>query len=414
MTPELKKAIEGLRTDIVERVKAVEEKAGATEGQIQDSVKNAVKDFDERIKGLEEAIKKSNVSLPGLEDRAKDFSFHKLFRAKYTGDWSEAGFEKEVMDSIDKIASTNTGASGGFLVPEEVSSQIIDLAIARMPVFQMGVTMLRGLQGDLAIPKITGRPSGYWVGENSRPTESNTTFEQRTLNPKRLAAYTKVSKRLILQSGGVAEQVVRDELSKGIRLTWHESFIEGTGTQHQPKGLEGYNITAVTAANGRFTFNHAAEMANKIDTNDRLYDGGSFGYLMYPTVKWGLKDERVAQYSGQASTAGQPIITPIMSDTTLEETLGYMVRTTTQIDNDESTGATSTGSTVWFGDWSGLICGMWQGMEMRVSDVAGQGNDSAFLQNELWLLTQLEVDHQLKDELMFTKCAGAETARSAW
>ena len=421
MNEELKKALAALKTESVDKIKELGEKQDKTSGEVNDKIKEFTKQFNDRVDVIEKNIKEHSVTLPGLDEEekrkeaSKKFSFQMCYKGMLTNDWGDAGYEKEVIDSVRKSSNAGTGTAGGFLIPDEVSSTIIDLAIANMPIMQMGITRMTGLAGDVSLPKVTGRPTGFWVGENAKPTESNTTFDQRNLRPKRVAGFTKVSKRLILQSRGTAEGVVRDELSKGIALTWHKAFIDGKGTDNEPKGLQNFGIgttEAIGTNGGRFTIDKAAQMETDIAVNDMLNDVGSFGWLMHPRVLGGLKRERVPQFSGQKD--GTPILMPITKTSELEEQLGHMLRQTTQISATETKGSSSTVSRVYFGDWSQLVSAEWAGMELRASDIAGDGTNSAFLQDELWLIAQATVDISMKDETGFTQVLDAETLESKW
>lgn len=412
---EIKEALGKLKDEAIEKIKA---SADETKKEVQDQINEVSKKFDERIAEIEKAVKEHSANLPGVEEEKEKFSFHNAFRAIRWNKWDDAGFEKEVIDNMASKANTATdGSTGGYLIPDEISAEVIDLAIANMPIMQMGITRLTGLAGDVIIPKITGRPVGYWVGENEAPTESTTTFGDITLNPKRVAGFTKVSNRLILQSRGIAESIIRDQLSKGLALKWNEGMIIGTGTAKQIKGLANYDgftsTTAIGTDGGRLTVDKGAQMVANIDVADMLKDTGSFGYLMHPRVKWGLKRERVAQYSGD--TSGAPLlISPILSDAQLEEMMGYMVKATTQIPSNLPKGSSSTCSYVFFGDFSQVVLAEWAGMQIKVSDTAGNASGSAFLQDQMWLVAQASIDMAIKDETGLTKLSDAETTEASW
>lgn len=415
---EIKSLIEGLKNDALAKVKEVEEKSNSSAEQMEARIKEVQESFDAKVKEIETSIAKRRI--PGLAEELnkKQFSFHALIKAHYTQDWKDAEYEKEVLDTTKKSANASSGSAGGFLIPEEVSSDIVQLAIANTPILQMGVTQLNGLVGDLSIPKITGRPQGYWTGENGVPTEGNTAFGELKLNPKRLSAYSKVSDRLILQTRGVAEQIIREELANSMALSMEEGLIRGTGGENQPRGLStfhsGMTASSVIGANGgRFTADKAAEMVKNIDVANHLKPTGSYGFLLRPEVKSGLKRERVAQFLGD--TDGAPLfMPPLMSDAQLEGMIGYMLRTTTLLQSNLAKGTSATLSNVYFGNWANLLVGFWAGMSLKVSDVAGYGENSAFLQNQLWIVANVEMDSNVKDATAFTVVSDAETNEANW
>lgn len=376
------------------------------------------KSFDEKMATQLKEMGKRKASLAGLEgSEKKKFSFAKCVNAQINGKWADdAGYEKEVVEATAQIKSNNaqSGEAGGYLIPEEHTSELIDLAVANTPVFEMGPTVLRNLRGELPIPKTTGRPTAYWVGEEEEATESETTFGEIVLRPKTIAAFTKVSRRLMHQSSNTIEGVIRGELVKSFGLGINTALLTGSGTDKVPKGISNFSgltaTDAIGANGGRFTIDKAAEMAMNIDVANML--NGNLGYIVRPEVLSYMLRERVAQFSGQPSGTGQPISASnvIMSHAELEATLGYKIRTTTLLGNTTVKGTGNSGSDVFFGDWSQLTVGMWEGFEIKASDVAGNASGSAMTQRQIWITAFQGLDSNIKDETGFTTISDAMTA----
>jgi len=376
------------------------------------------KSFDEKMATQLKEMGKRKASLAGLEgSEKKEFSFAKCVNAQINGKWADdAGYEKEVVEATAQIKSNNaqSGEAGGYLIPEEHTSELIDLAVANTPVFEMGPTVLRNLRGELPIPKTTGRPTAYWVGEEEEATESETTFGEIVLRPKTIAAFTKVSRRLMHQSSNTIEGVIRGELVKSFGLGINTALLTGSGTDKVPRGVSNFSGLTATAAigtnGGRFTIDKAAEMAMNIDVANML--NGNLGYIVRPEVLSYMLRERVAQFTGQAAGTGQPISGSniIMSHAELEATLGYKIRTTTLLDNTTVKGTGNSGSDVFFGDWSQLTVGMWEGFEIKASDVAGNASGSAMTQRQIWITAFEGLDSNIKDETGFTTISDAMTA----
>jgi len=405
----------------------------------------AVKDL---VGNLEKQIKaKQLLKIPGAEKDVKKFDLGKYVLAqlrnhpKFNGSgdvWERAEIEKELCKAAGEqrqlankelgmiVAKSNIaddGSDGGFLIPEEVTNEIIDLAIAKMPIMNMGTTILRGLVGDLPVPKLTGRPTSFFVGENEAPAKSKATFGELTLRPKKVAGFVKISNRLIHQTRGVADTVIRQSLTDSVALQMHLGLVRGTGSDKQPLGI--FNASGFTSNNislgvngRRFRIDDAAAMDTALDVADELIDSpDSFGYLLRPEVLGGMKRERVKQFSSQAEGDGQPILmtNPLLSNKVLEDIIGYKIRTTTQILNNEVLGTSTASSTAIFGNWKHFWVGMWRDFAIKVSDVAGDGSTgSAFLDDQLYVLGMQEFDSRAMRATAFTTVAGAETDESAW
>ena len=420
---ELKEALEGFKKEVLDKIK--EQKDSSV-----DDIAKAEKKIEEKIKEyVDEQLKSGRkLSVPGLEDEKQKFQLHKVVRFLTTQKWEkDAGFEKEICEQLErdndgsnerKSANAGTRATGGALIPDEVTNEIIDLAIAQMPISELGIDKMGGLRGELPIPKLTARNTAYWVGEEEAPTESNNTWGEITLRPKTLGAFTKISKRLIWQSSGVAEKEVRKQLVNSMSLKLEEALISGSGTDKQPKGIVNYsNLTSTSAIGtngGRFRVDKATDMVTAIDVANMLKPNGKFGFLMRPEVKQGLATERVVQYSGQSEANGMPVINPFMSQAELETMLGYKCRTTTLISNTLTKGTSTTCSYVIFGDWAQVILGSWMGMELTASATAGNSGGSAMLNRQIWLTAFQDVDIQVRNETGLTVLSDAEATKANW
>lgn len=398
--------------------------AKAKEGDASnaDALASLAKRLDDNIAEQTALMAKRKASLPGLEgSEKKSFSFAKVIQAQLSkkgfDEVPESDHEREVCEAMAKMAvqrsnNAQSGEAGGYLIPEEYTSEIIDLAIAKTPVMEMGITTIRNLRGELPIPKVTGRPTMYWVGEEEEADESSTQFGEIVLRPKTAAAFTKVSRRLMHQSSNTIEGIIRGELVKSFRLGIDNALLNGSGTEKVPKGISSFSgLTATTAlgANGnRFRIDNAAEMAMNIDVANMLM--GNLGYIMRPEVLSYMLRERVEQFSAQGNAKAQPINSQnvLMSQAQLEAILGYKVRTTTLIPKTVK-GTSDSASSVYFGDWSQLVVGMWEGFELKASDVAGNATGSALTQRQIWITAFQGLDSNIKDETGFTTISDALT-----
>jgi hypothetical protein len=157
---------------------------------------------------------------------------------------------------------------------------------------------------------------------------------------------------------------------------------------------------------GRFRIDKGAEMQMNIDVANML--NGNLGYLMRPEVLSYMLRERVIQFTGQSEAEAQPISPTmvLMSRAELEAVLGYKVRTTTLI-TKYTKGSSDSASRVFFGDWSQLLIGMWEGFEIKASDVAGNSSGSALTQRQVWITAFQGIDANMADETGMTLVADA-------
>ncbi len=388
-----------------------------------------LEELDTRFKTIEEQMKAAPSGVPGLSDEKDEFSFAKLINAAImqkdgkVDPWKDAGFERSACEAWmqTKDAIAQDGSQGGYLIPPEYSSEVVGLTLANMPILNMGVRKLTGLKGDLPIPRITGRNTGYWVGETEAPTESSGSFGEFTLRPKKVGAWTKISRRLVRQTSGAADAIIKQNLSEGMALKLNEGLLSGTGSDAQPLGIlntSGMTTTAAKYTNGdRFTVDYAAAMNQALDVANEISDAGQYGYIMRPEVLGGLKRQNVLQFSGQTVGTGQPLDMQniLMTKEKLAAVIGYPLESTTQLSNSLTKGTSSTCSNVIYGNWQQFYVGFWMGFELRVSAEASDTlGSSSFLKDQFMVLALQEVDSNVGRATAFTTIADAETLEANW
>ena len=451
LKPILMEHRDGISALIDEKVKDQSTKADEEIAKL----KVALVEANKGITALEEAQKRGkSFGLPGCDEEKETFSWQKYFKAQYlavangkgsaplvSDPWkaADAEFEKEVcsqyfekraadlssqmrVEATNKAYGSDDGSSGGFLVPPEWSNEVIDLVIAQMPIFTMpGVKQLRGLHGDLYVPTQASRNTGYHIGETEAPTESTGSFGGVWLRPKKVGGFTKQSNRLLYQSRGVSDSLIKDLLASAVRLEWHRGLLNGKGSDSEAKGLtrysgmtttsDGTNTMQGSAGNWRFRIDDTVKMMQGLANADELRDTNTYGFIMHPVVMFGMARERVLQYAGQANNVAQPVLgtNVFLTKEKLKEVIGYPIAHTTQMPK------TGTLTDVYFGDWSLFWTAQFRDPIFRVSDQASDGSTgSAFLQDQLYMVMFVEYDCQLMREAAFAKFANAETNESNW
>jgi HK97 family phage major capsid protein len=415
-----------------------------------DGVKKTINSITEQMKladarhipGAQEELKKKKFDL-GLVCCAmyREHVMAKgLVGAGEGNPWKDAGYEKEMiiagMKLRDATVGANnaiTGAGGGYLIPDEVSDQFVDMVVQAMPMMSLGVNVIKGLMGDLPVPTKTSRTQAYMVGENAKPAPSNVQYGEITLRPKKVAAFTKQSNRLIYQSRGVSDKIIRDDLTYTMKKKIEQMMISGAGSGFQPKGIYQFKSVMTPSSAGtsgvlpqaasRFRIDNASQMITDLECADEMATpGGKWGFLMHPRVKMGMKRERITQWNGQNSNNGQPVLPMnlLMTDKIFEEQLGYPFAATTLIPTNETgpTGTSTTSTTtssVIFGNWDLFWLGMWRDFILKVSDVASDGaTGSALLDDQIYIVAFHEFDTQLMRNSAMTMVSGCETTEANW
>ena len=345
--------------------------------------------LEARIAEIEKLVTPRKVYLAGLEDE-KPFSFFKAILAIRTGDWSEAGFEREVFDNTRKkvMGALGGGPGGGYIVPMIYVAELIELLRAEAVVAALGATVLAALQGSpVYIPRQSAGSTGYWVGENVAITGSDLTLEQISLTPKKVGALVKLSNTLLKLSNPSAEALVRSDIATAIALQIDLKAFRGTGASNQPTGIANtasINTVAIGTNGGDLSWDNLIDMEYALAEDNALR--GKLGFAFHPAIRRKLLKTKVAQYSGD--TGGNYYVSPPITETTFQAWLGYPYKMTTQIPINLTKGSGTALTEVYYGNWADLLIGQWGGMEI----MASQETSDSFEKDQTWVRILQEVD----------------------
>ena len=151
-----------------------------------------------------------------------------------------AGFgelAKEFAAAQQRALNSGSASAGGVLVPEDMSSEIIDI-------LRPSTTFLRGnprrislANGAYKLPAAASGATANWRGEGKPIQVSQPTFKDINLTAKFLDAMVPLTNQLIRWSlADVRAWVERDmSLEMGTKLDYAAYF--GAGTQHTPLGI---------------------------------------------------------------------------------------------------------------------------------------------------------------------------------
>lgn len=313
---------------------------------------------------------------PTLLDLSKKetqrYSVFKAIRALTDKNWSGAEFERECHDAILKRTGLQEAVHNGFYMPVDIQQRdltvgaptaggnlvgtdlqpqsFIDILRARSRAAQLGMTMLTGLVGNVAIPKLTGPSTAYWLtNEATAITESNATFGQLALAPKTLGAYTELSRLLMLQSTPAAEALVMNDFAKVMALAIDLAVFEGSGASGQPTGIsQTGSIGSVTGTS--LALAGCIEFQTDLATGNALAD--NCAYITTPAVAGLLK--------GRARIASTDSLT-LWSGSVLEGQIeGFKATTSTQL----------TAASMIFGDFSQVVLAEWGMLEIALNPYA--------------------------------------------
>src|SRR3990167_9572577 len=274
--------------------------------------------------------------------------------------------------------SEGTAANGGFLVPEEWASVIVE-NILDITTIRPRATVVNVSTDSFHLPNLATRPKVYWRSELAVKSTSTATFGEITLTPYSLAAIITLSQELANDAsvglpGGIVNYVAR-LLAQAIALAEDEAFTTGNGTG-RPTGIDNYTATirAVSAANA-LTGDHLISCFYGLPAGYRNSSVWIMNSRTLSAVR-GLKDTQNRYLLADLSN-GQP-----------PQVLGRPV-----IENNFMPSAR-----IYFGDVSYYWIAVNGGLNVKVSDEAVVASQSAFERN----LVHVRVEERVDGELTLT------------
>jgi len=139
-------------------------------------------------------------------------------------------------DTVCKALAATDATAGGFIVPEEMAAEIIELLRPASVIMRMNPQIVSMDSGVLRLPRITAGASATYIAENSNMTATEPTFGQVVASAKKLAALVPVSNDLIRRRNA-STSIVRDDLVAALAEKSDSAFIRSDGTAGEPKGL---------------------------------------------------------------------------------------------------------------------------------------------------------------------------------
>lgn len=283
--------------------------------------------------------------------------------------WAEQTWGAEA-DDISKALGASTGTSGGFLVPTEMSNEVIELLRPEAAVLALGPRVVQMPNGNMTIPGFASGSSAGYVGENTNISSTEPTFRQVLLTAKKLAATCPMSNDMLRYPTSNVDSFVREDLIAAMAERADLAMIRGDGSEFTPRGLRSFayatSATQVIAANA--TVNVGNVIADLGKLRLALTNGNiklrKPGMIFAPRVEQYLMDI-------QNGLGAYVFRDEMINQGTINRT-PYKV--TTQVPTNLGGG---TESEVYLADFSEVIFGDAMTLEVQVFDGGAYHNGSA-------------------------------------
>lgn len=310
-------SIQAKREQLTALAKNVQKLLKDTEGKTWTAENQAAYDADMvKIDALKADIERNQAVLDAFREEADDAAiadagsrksaknspqralFNKLLRNGLDG------MSSEEMTQIRNTMSTTTGSQGGYTVPTEVASEIIDALKAFGGVRAVATVIKTEGGNDFQFPTSDGSSEvGELIAQNTTATAADPTFGAVVLSVYKFSSKIVAVPFELLQDAAVdVEAFVRNRLATRVFRATNAYFTTGTGTA-QPMGVVTAAGTGKTGITGQTTTVIADDLIDLVHSVDPSYRAlGNCGFMM--------NDQSLKVIRKLKDTAGRPIFIP--------------------------------------------------------------------------------------------------------
>jgi len=354
----------------------------------------------------------------------RTYSLGRMVQAQVTGDWRNAGFEREMNDEIAKrvgrsaegvyvpdfawqqrgpLSTAATGGSGSEVVFDDFvptahrGDMFIEALRARQVLGGLGATYMSGLTGRIKMPKMATGANAAFVEELGDVADGAGTDGGVTLQPRTMGAFVDLSRLLMMESVPAIEQIIQNDLLASAADRTEFYAIQGSGSSGQPTGIlntSGVNNLDISTGTDRaaLTWDDITDLVKLVEEDNGIVNPAAAGFLSHPAVK--------AALSSTAKVASTDSVM-IMNDP-WNNIYGYPAAFTSNIPTNLNPGdAGNDASALIFGDFSQLMIAQFGAPSILVDPYTGSraGTVRMVLHAELDVGVRNAVSFAITDEV---------------
>lgn len=268
----------------------------------------------------------------------------------------------------DQVKAMTAGdpETGGILIPQAVSAEVIDLLRARVVVRNMNPVILPMPNGNFRLPKKTNGTNSYYVGESTSPTTSAVKTGNVLLSFKKQMTLVPSSNDLFRYSSPGADQLIRNDIVSESAVRQDQAFLRDPGTDSTPKGLR-YWAALNSVFLGTGSTGGDANLTAMTATLSRLMLKLLENNIPMANVHWIMSPRTYMNLTSTRTTNGPYAFRDEMMRGTL---WGYGFTVSTTVPNTLTEGANSDTSELYLVDAGEIVIGDAERLMIDASDIA--------------------------------------------
>ncbi len=323
---------------------------------------------------------KPQVDHAEFEHEARQFSIVKAIQASASGDWNQAGREREVSQELARqygqrspqgvlipnqswakrtFVTSSSGAGGAVVATDVLADQFVDALRPNSVVMQAGATVIPSLVGNVSIPKRATSSTAEWFGADDADsiTETTGSFSTVSMSPKTIGVYSKFSRLMQLQSTPQIEDLIRKDFLELLATGIDVAALAGTGSSNQPTGIlsqSGTSVLALGTNGAALTVDNLLTLKKNVSAANA--DDGTCAYVINSKV-----ESAISQLKDGNSAY---LLNPYEAQLGESRLAGRRLLVSNNVPSNLTKGSGSNLSAAIYGRWSDLLIGQWSGIEL--------------------------------------------------
>ncbi len=217
---------------------------------------------------------------------------------------------------ISNVLSEGVDANGGYLVPEEYDSRLIDVLDEENIMRKLGTHITTS--GEHKINIAATKPAAAWIEEGGTLTFGDATFDQIIMDAHKLHVAVKVTEELLYDNAFNLEDYILKQFGKALANAEEDAFLNGDGVG-KPLGL--------LAATGGAEVGVTAKSATAITADEIIDLIHSLKRPYRKNAKFITNDQTLAAIRKLKDQTGQYLWQPSMQGGEPDRIMGYEVIT---------------------------------------------------------------------------------------
>jgi HK97 family phage major capsid protein len=382
---ELRGQVERLEKDI-ERQQAIDEAERRMQGQQVSGTGDQQFDRMRRDFSIVRALAGA-AGLAGVDD-GREREVQQEIRNRTGRTFQGVAVPSEVFEEpVEERVLTSGGNGSDLIATDHLGGQFVDRLREAVVVRRLGARVLRNLQGNVDIPKLSASATSEWVAENGGLSTSDHNFTSVTMSPKHAGAITELSRNMLQQASPDVEQLARQDFAQILAAALDRVAISGGGS-NEPDGI------LQTASANSVDMSGGVTWAKVQDVIGQVEDADSMGtaFLTHPKVG------RVLRTTNKVSS--EPEHGFIQTDRNSLD--GYPLARTTLV---PTSGSPLTSELI-FGRFSDLLVGFWSELDLLVNPF----ESTAYSKGNVQVRAMMTCDIALRHPESFAYGTGIDVA----